>query len=279
MLNDEQLAAIIDVGYEQRGVEFKSAGGRSDRSFLANVARATIALVNQRDGGHLVIGLSEKDIDDAASGLSTEQLEQWLSFDDVSDQINAYADPPLQIQLAQVQLPNGRAVVVVEVSEFAEVPVLSKKDYPNRIRARQLYTRSMAKPESSAALTQNELREVITLATERQLARFLETARRAGLGVRHPAAASAREQFDEQLSRALAGGFHLDQALPQFLTTIRPAVFDPRQIPFPRATARGPECRRQTTRVAFSIRAESHLWKRLGGRTGFQHASRDVAVL
>lgn len=233
MLNDEQLAAIIDVGYEQRGVEFKSAGDRSDRSFLANVARATIALANQRDGGHLIIGLSENGIDDAASGLSHGQLEQWLSFDDVSDQINAYADPPVQIQLAHVQLPNGRAVVVVEVSEFAEIPVLSKKDYPSRIAAKQLYTRSMAKPESSAALTQNELREVITLATEKQLARFLETARRAGMGVGQPAAASAREQFDEQLSRALADGFHLDQTLPQLITTIRPAVFDARRIPFP----------------------------------------------
>lgn len=234
LLNDEQLATIIDVGYEQRGIEFKSAGDRSDRAFLANVARASLALANQRDGGHVIIGLGEDGIDAPTSGLTDKQLAQWLSFDDVTDQINAYADPPVQIQLAQVRLPNGRPVVVIEVSEFAEIPVLSKKDYPGRIVAKHLYTRSMAKPESSVALTQNELREVITLATEKQLARFLETAHRAGIELGQPEeAATARNQFNEQLRRAVDDGFHLDASSPQLRTVIRPTSFDARRIPFP----------------------------------------------
>lgn len=232
MLNDEQLAAIIEVGYEQRGVEFKSAGDRTDRGFLANVARAALALANQRDGGHVIIGLSEDGVDAPASGLTDEQLEQWLSFDDVSDQINAYADPPVRIQLGHGRLPNGRAVAIVEVAEFSEIPVLSKKDYPQRIVAKQLYTRSLAKPASSAALTQNELREVITLATEKQLARFLETAQRAGIPLGQSEAAAAREAFADQLERARHDGFHLDATLPQLVTTIRPEAFDARRIPF-----------------------------------------------
>ena len=233
MLNDEQLAAIIEVGYEQRAVEFKSAGDRTDRAFFANVARAVLALANQRDGGHVIIGLSEDGVDATASGLTDEQLRQWLAYDDVSDQINAYADPPVVIQLGHGRLPNGRSVAIVEVSEFSEIPVLSKKDYPQRIVARQLYTRSMAKPDSSAALTQNELREVIALATEKQLARFLETARRAGIFLDGSEATAAQEEFAAQVDRARGDGFHLDASLPQLVTIIRPEAFDARRIAFP----------------------------------------------
>lgn len=233
MLNDEQLAAIIDVGYEQRGIEFKGAGERTDRAFLANVARAVLALANQRDGGYVIVGLSEDGVDAPTSGLTDEQLQQWLSFDDVSDQINAYADPPVRIQLGRGQLPNGHSVAIIEVAEFSEIPILSKKDYPQRIVAKQLYTRSMAKPESSALLTQNELREIITLATEKQLARFLETAQRAGIAIGQSESAAAREEFEAQLNRARNDGFHLDASLPQLVTTIRPETFDARRIPFP----------------------------------------------
>ncbi|MEW2011121.1 ATP-binding protein [Microbacterium sp. NPDC078814] len=233
MLDDEQLAAIIEVGYEQRGVEFKAAGDRTDRAFLATVARAVLALSNQRDGGHVIIGLSEDGVDADGTGLSDEQLGQWLSFDDVTDQINAYADPPVRIQLGRGRLPNDRAVAIIEVAEFSEIPTLSKKDYPQRIVAKQLYTRSLAKPESSISMTQNELREVIALATEKQLARFLETAQRAGVRLGQAEATGARDEFEAQAQRALSSGFHLDATLPQLVTTIRPESFDARRIPFP----------------------------------------------
>jgi len=232
MLTDNEIAAILELGYEQRGVEFKAAGSRSDRPFLANVARATLALSNQRDGGHLIIGLSEEGLDSSNTGLSEDQLREWLSFDDVSDQINAYADPPAQLQIAAARLPNGRPVVVLEVAEFSEVPILSKKDYPSKIAAKQLYTRSMAKPESSASLTQNELREVLTLATEKQLARFLETARRAGVGLGPSATATAHDQFDSQARLAEQSDFHLALDLPLFRTVIHPEGFDTSRVPF-----------------------------------------------
>lgn len=189
-------------------------------------------MANQRDGGHVILGFSEGGIDADRTGLSETQLQQWLSFDDVADQINAYADPPVQIQLGRGRLPNGRSVVIIEVAEFAEIPILSKKDYPDRIIAKQLYTRSMAKPQSSTSLTQNELREVVALATEKQLARFLETAQRAGIGLGQTDANSASDQFADQVQRARDTGFHLDAALPQMVTTIHPESFDPRRVPF-----------------------------------------------
>lgn len=231
MLSDSDIAALLELGYEQRSIEFKGAGDRTDRAFLANVARAVLALSNQRDGGHLIIGYSEDGLDSPHTGLSDEQLEQWLSFDDVVDQINAFADPPAQLHLFKANLPNGRHVVVVEVAEFAEIPILSKKDSPGRIVARRLYTRSMAKPESSESLTQNELREVIALATEKQLRRFLHTAQGAGVNVGDLKAAKRPDLFQEEYQRAMRGFPHLDRDTPLLESIIHPSEYRAARVP------------------------------------------------
>ncbi|GHF22624.1 helix-turn-helix domain-containing protein [Pseudolysinimonas yzui] len=236
MLSDEEIAAIIELGYEQRSIEFKAAGSRTDRRFLALIARAALALANQRDGGHLLIGLSEEGIDADSSGLSDEQVDEWLSYDDLSDQINSYADPPVAIQVQRRSLPNSRPIVVIEVAEFAEVPTLSKKDYPGVIANRSLYTRSMAKPESSASHSQNELREILNLATEKQLSRFIETARRGGLSFSGlPTDADA---FGAQAASVQGGPTYF--AVPEVehaLIEIHPSTFDPELIEY-RALAR-----------------------------------------
>jgi hypothetical protein len=143
--------------------------------------------------------LAEEQSDGEFTGLNEDQLREWLEYDDVVAQINAYADPPLQLRLAQRQLPNGRQVIVLEVAEFDEVPVLCKKDFQGILQANQLYTRSLAKPESTPTHTQNEVREVLTLGVEKQLRRFVETTRRAGIDL-GSAGPSALEVYEAKLA-------------------------------------------------------------------------------
>lgn len=203
MLTNEEIAAQLDLGHELRSVEYKAAGSRSDRLFLAKVARAALALSNQRGGGHVIIGLAEEQSEDQYTGLSDDQLREWLEYDDVVAQVNAYADPPLQLRLAQRELPNGRPVIVLEVEEFDEVPVLCKKDHQGVLQANQLYTRSLAKPESTPTHTQNEVREVLTLGVEKQLRRFVETTRRAGIDL-GSAAPTAADVYEAKLAEFVA---------------------------------------------------------------------------
>jgi hypothetical protein len=225
VLTDEELAALIEVGVESRSIEFKGPGSTSSAEFVAVAARACIALANQRDGGHLVIGVVDGDPGGAAGGLTDSQLSEWMSYDTVVAKVNVYADPPLQLRLAERHLPNGNPVVVVEVAEFAEIPILSVKEFSGKIVRGQLYTRSMAKPESSAQNTQNELREVLALATEKQLQVFLRTARHAGLPVEASGPTDldlfASEQtafFQQPLAGVVAGE-------PRMVAVIRPETY------------------------------------------------------
>ncbi|GAA4421878.1 hypothetical protein GCM10023169_15380 [Georgenia halophila] len=225
MLNDDELAALIEVGVESRSIEFKGPGSTSSSEFVALVARACIALANQRDGGHLVIGVVDDDPGGARGGLNAAQVAEWLDHDTVVAKVNKYADPPLQLQLAQRHLPNELPAVVIEVAEFAEIPILSAKDFSGKIVRGQLYTRSMAKPESSASNTQNELREVLAIAAEKQLQAFLRTARHAGLAV-EALGQNDKDQFSaertaflqEPVTSAVAGQ-------PRILVAIHPEFY------------------------------------------------------
>lgn len=222
MLTNEEIAAFIESGYEVRAVEFKGPGSTGDAEFVAKVARAVISLANQRDGGWVIIGVDEADPE--RSGLSETQLAEWTDYDTLVDKINRYADPPVRLDRAQRNLPDGRDVVVLEVSEFDDVPVLAATDSPKDvIRRGHLYTRSKRKPESTSTHTQNELREVLDLATQKQLRQFLQTARGAGLEVAGPTDA---DRYAEETEAAL-GSIGIDDVvqLPRFEYAIHPVPY------------------------------------------------------
>lgn len=202
MLSNEELAAVLAIGHETRSVEFKAGGNIGDKAFVALVARACLALANQRDGGNIVLGIDDRNAE-ASSGLDDDQLRDWSNLDLVADKLNRYCDPPLILRVEARELPNGNPVVVIEVSEFSEIPSLCIKDYPGVLALGQLYTRSLRKPESSMYHTHNEMREVLDLATQKGLRRFRETAVGAGLFWGSPdlmpAAQSDAERFQEQV--------------------------------------------------------------------------------
>lgn len=58
-MTTDELREIIDYGREQQHVEFKAASSRSDKPSFAKVTRAALALSNLRDGGYIVIGVTE----------------------------------------------------------------------------------------------------------------------------------------------------------------------------------------------------------------------------
>lgn len=196
MLSEDQVAELLEVNHEVRVAEFKSAGSPNDKEFLAKVARACLAMANQRNGGHLLIGVDDEDPTQGPSGLSDDEVAAWLEFDKISAKINSYADPPLALEIAERKHPSGARLVVIEVGEFGDSPVLCKKDFGRILSCGQLYTRSLSKPESSQYYSQAELREVIDIAIEKGLRAFVSRARNAGIEL----GPGDAERYDERFS-------------------------------------------------------------------------------
>src|SRR5216683_1288834 len=124
MLSVEEIEASLFLGYELRGLEVKGPGLRTDSHLFAKVTRAALSMANLRDGGHVLIGIDDTNTAAMLPGLNSAELTSWLSYDDVSRKLAEYADPPLRFDLDARTLSSGATVALVQIHEFADIPVL-----------------------------------------------------------------------------------------------------------------------------------------------------------
>jgi predicted HTH transcriptional regulator len=196
---------ILQGGRELRNFEVKGPGTPNDKHMLAKVARAALSIGNLRDGGHVLIGVDDANLAAMSPGLTQSQRADWMSFDDIVKKLATYSDPPLTFDLAELTLSNGAVVVLMEVSEFVDIPHLCARQHDGAgLRKGELYVRSRGAAETVDVSRSVEMREVIELATEKALRRYIEVSRRAGVGL-HDAASdpvSADAAFEKQRREA-----------------------------------------------------------------------------
>lgn len=181
MIDVAELEAMLASGYEDRAVEYKGAGLRTDRQYFAKVARAALSMGNRRDGGFVVIGIDDKDPASLGPGLSDEQLASWTDYDHVARALAEYADPPLHFALATLTLSSDARVALIQVSEFSDIPHLCARAYEQDLRRGALYVRTRKLPETAEVASSVEMRDVLDLATQKALRAYVETAQRAGV--------------------------------------------------------------------------------------------------
>lgn len=192
-MDKQQIQEFVARGNELRGVEFKAAGARTDKTFLAKVARAAMAMSNRRDGGAIIVGIADGP-PPSIQGLAPDQALTW-SYDDLSASLAEYAEPNVQFDIEQV-LVGGKVVVAIDVHEFEQVPVICKKNYPNTLRRGAAYVRSHRMPESVDVPGYPEMRDLLDLSTEKGVRSFVSTAQRAGITIPQGFSVSP---FDEEL--------------------------------------------------------------------------------
>jgi hypothetical protein len=112
-------------------------------------------------------------------GLNATECAEWSDFDAVTAAFAEYADPPMQFSVRPISLSSG--VLVIDVEEFRDIPHFCKKDYPNGLRRGALYVRPRGKPESVEVSGPTELREIVELATGKQVREWVRIGRAAGL--------------------------------------------------------------------------------------------------
>jgi hypothetical protein len=190
-----ELEEVFALGHETRSFEVKGPGELSDKAYVARVARAAIAMGNLRDGGLVCLGVDDKQLTGMLPGLTAEQLAVWSDFDNVSDALARYSDPPVSFGLNTHKLSSGAEVVVLEVAAFDNVPHICKREYPSILRRGAIYVRPRGKPESVPIPSSSEMRELLELAMDKGVREFVRRAGAVGLpltGLR------SAEELDEQ---------------------------------------------------------------------------------
>lgn len=202
---DEEFADILALDYELPGIEFKGPGLASDKHLFARVAKAVLGMANRRDGGHVIIGVKCSTSVVERIGLTEPQLRTW-NYDDVASKLAEYAEPSISFDL-EVKERDGNNYVVLEIKEFEQVPILCKKDYPEVLRKGACYIRSRRKPETTEIPTQEDMRDLIDLAIEKGLRKYVTLAYKADLGLvpirmvttPSPASTTDQELYDKEL--------------------------------------------------------------------------------
>lgn len=175
---------LLAFGREQGGIEFKSAGSRTNEPILrAKVVRGVLAMANRRDGGTVVVGVKEDANGLTLDGLTPQQATSW-KHDDLADTVAEYADPRVSFDSYTVDV-DGATVLVISVGEFADVPVVCKRTFQDGakliLRDGAVYVRSNRKPESREVANYDEMRELLDIATDKGVRRFVSRATEAGL--------------------------------------------------------------------------------------------------
>ena len=197
-MTDEEFAQILALGYETRGIEFKSPGLRTTRRLFAQVVKAALGMTNRRNGGMVVIGVEDNNGVLNPVGLSSNELVTWNN-DDIADGLARYADPSVNFEL-EVKEYNSSSYVILHVSEFVDIPVLCKRAFGDVLRDGPCYVRTRRKPETSEIPTQADMRDLLDSATDKGVQQYLERARRTGL-ISAPileTSISDQERFEQQ---------------------------------------------------------------------------------
>ncbi len=182
-----ELIDIFSLPHEFRQVEFKEPG-KFEGLFLIKIIKAILGMANSRDGGKIIIGVREDSNGNLERiGLDKDQLLSW-KYDDLAAKVFSYSDPSVDFQMEQIE-HKEKKYIVLSVHEFRDVPIICKKEYVHQdsrpskyiLRKGACYVRPGGKPETVEIPNQEEMRNLLDLATEKRLKNFLSMGKRAGL--------------------------------------------------------------------------------------------------
>lgn len=123
--------------------------------------------------------------------------------------VSAHADPFVTFT-AELHEKDSLRFVVFVVSEFESIPVLCRKVFHHPLNPKApilrgdgaCYVRTRKKPETTEIASQTEMRDLLDLAIEKGVRRFIERAKAVGAWPQWqtmPATPSDAELFDQQI--------------------------------------------------------------------------------
>jgi len=164
---------------------------------MAKVTKTILAMSNLRDGGHIVIGVEQQESGKCVpKGVLPDHLQTY-SYDLMTDFVRGYAEPYVRFDMDVVE-EDGMSFVVASVVGFDEVPVVCRKSFGDILAEGTVYVRPRSgRPRSEPVTSYVDMRELLDLAGEKRLRRYLEIT-----SVTEQGSDADHELFERQL-----GGF------------------------------------------------------------------------
>lgn len=175
----QTVVSALDRCQESQDVEFKESA--SWDTLKTKVIRTALGMGNLRDGGVIVIGVSERNGTWTKTGIKTKHLKTY-DPDIMIDQINSYVAPYVDLDIVLVK-HEKKEFLAVYVHEFRELPLVCKRFGPegDELVKGALYTRTPGKPQTTRIMDPVHMRDVLDLAVEKKVRRLIETFKQIGI--------------------------------------------------------------------------------------------------
>jgi len=179
-LHDRTIGAL-QLCQESIGVEFKSSAPWENLKI--KITKNVLAMGNLRDGGLLVIGVTQNQANWQLSGIGQEHIATYEP-DDMQAFVGRYVSPTFRLDVVRV-LHEGTPFLAIATSEFAETPLVCRRNGPDGpagegLIAGGLYVRLANPPQTTRITDAAQMHDLLDLAAEKRARRMLELRRRVG---------------------------------------------------------------------------------------------------
>lgn len=190
----ERATLALDRCQETEDVDFKEPA--TWETLKWRITHSALGMGNLRDGGLIVIGVSQRNDQWDLLGVDAAQLGTY-DPDILSAHVNAYISPHADLDVVIVNHHDGHIYLIVYVREFRDTPLVCKKNGPDKsgIVEGRVYVRLPAPARTSAVTNAQQMHDLLELAAEKRARKLLETGKRVGLVER----AAGDSSFDAEL--------------------------------------------------------------------------------
>ena len=193
MADPSRYLTSLEPLRESRNLEFTES--QSWDVLKEKIAKTAIGMANIRDGGTIIVGVSQRTGQPMRDGMTPEHLSTYTD-DDVKDFVHTFADPFVNMEIRRSKMGEKDFLEIV-VREFEDVPVICRRD-SSTTRRGVLYTRPYGKAGTTEVPTQTEMREILELATDKAVRRLLGRIQSLGFSLEKMVRASDLSRFEEQ---------------------------------------------------------------------------------
>jgi hypothetical protein len=225
----ERIVHALDRCQEEQWLDFKESQPWGNLQW--RLLKTIMAMANLRDGGLIVVGVSERGDIWELTGISPNDRSTY-DYDIIIDQVSKYASPEISLDIVVHRHDDSKEYVAINVHQFTEMPVVCKKNGPDgltprvTIAAGDIFVRPPGKPRTETVKEASRLHDLLELAAENRARRMLEVAHRVGLV---PVALN-ETQFEEESASIIEIPVPVKNC-PHWLVTIRPDQYERERIP------------------------------------------------
>jgi predicted HTH transcriptional regulator len=144
------------------------------------LVKAVLGMGNLRDGGVVIVGISERNANWEITGISAEDLRTY-DVDEMLGYFEPFISPFVEVDIVQVAI-EARNFLAIQIHEFQEIPLVCKRNGadPNRegLFEGAVYVRPMGGvPRTSRVMNAQQMHDLLELAAEKRARSMVRRAR------------------------------------------------------------------------------------------------------